>query len=149
MRYKLSKSEKWNPDTLYCTYVNCTNNKYISKLFSDIRISISNPFWINNDLNLCKFFHLISHNTFCNTTKNLLMLQGDPNQSFPFQMAVTQKLSSSDSMLVKPKCVWEVAVFFWKIVNKQLKNVNKFSKIEKNCRHSNSFWHYQHGVRRS
>ena len=38
-------------------------------------------------------------------------LQGDPNQSFPFQMAVTLKLSSSDPMLVKPKCVWEVAVF--------------------------------------
>ena len=57
-------------------------------------------------------------------------LQGDPNQSFPFQMAVTLKLSSSDPMLVKPKCVWEVAVF-WKIANKQLTNVNKFLKIEK------------------
>ena len=34
-------------------------------------------------------------------------------------------------MLEKPKWVREVADFFWKIVNKQLKNVNKFSKIEK------------------
>ena len=34
-----------------------------------------------------------------------LELHGDPNQNFPFQMAVTLKLSSSDPMLVKPKCV--------------------------------------------
>ena len=34
-----------------------------------------------------------------------IVLQGDPNQSFPFQTAVTLKLSSSDPMLVKPKCV--------------------------------------------
>ena len=40
------------------------------------------------------------------------IIQGDPNQNFPFQMAITLKLSSSDPMLVKPKCVWEAAVFF-------------------------------------
>ena len=33
-------------------------------------------------------------------------------------------------MLVMPKCVWE-AVVLWKNVNKQLKNLNKFLKIEK------------------
>ena len=33
------------------------------------------------------------------------IIQGDPNQSFPFEMAVTPKLSSFDPMLVKPKCV--------------------------------------------
>ena len=38
-------------------------------------------------------------------------LQGNPNQSFPFQMAVTLKLCISDSMFVKPKCIWEVTVF--------------------------------------
>ena len=32
-------------------------------------------------------------------------VQGDPNQNLPFQMAITLKLSSSDPMLVKPKCV--------------------------------------------
>ena len=32
----------------------------------------------------------------------------------------------------------------WKIVNKQLENVNKFSKIEKIHCHSNSFWLYRH-----
>ena len=48
----------------------------------------------------------------------LIKLQGDPNQNFPFQMAITLKLSYSDPMLVKPKCVWEAAVFpnFWKFV---------------------------------
>ena len=38
-------------------------------------------------------------------------LKGDPNQNFPFQMTITLKISVSDTMLVKPKCVWEVAVF--------------------------------------
>ena len=47
--------------------------------------------------------------------KKQAWIQGDPNQSFPFQMAVTLKLSSPDPMLVKPKCVWEVAVFFEKL----------------------------------
>ena len=35
-------------------------------------------------------------------------VQGDPNRNFLFQMAVPLKLSISDPMLVKPKCVWEV-----------------------------------------
>ena len=39
-------------------------------------------------------------------------LQGDPNRNFWFQMAITLKLSISDPMLVKPKCVWEAVVFF-------------------------------------
>ena len=39
--------------------------------------------------------------------------------------------------------------FFWKIVNKQLKNVNKFLKIEKNWQLSNTFWLYQHRVRKA
>ena len=37
--------------------------------------------------------------------------------------------------------------FFFLIVNKQLKNVNKFWKIEKNYRLSNAFWLYQLRVR--
>ena len=74
-------------------------------------------------------------------------VQGDPNQNCPFLRAITLKLCVSDPMLVKPKCVWEAVVFFWKIVNKQLKNVNKFSKIEKNYRLSNTFWLYQYRVK--
>ena len=42
----------------------------------------------------------------------LIKLQGDPNQNFPFQMAITLKLSYSDPMLVKPKCFWEVFSIF-------------------------------------
>ena len=38
-------------------------------------------------------------------------LQGDPNQNCPFLRPITQKLSTSDPMLVKPKCVLE-AVYF-------------------------------------
>ena len=40
-----------------------------------------------------------------------------------------------------------IANQFWKIVNKQLRNVNKFLKIEKKCRLSNTFWLYLHGVK--
>ena len=47
--------------------------------------------------------------------KNFLFLQGDPNQNFPFQMTITLKISTSDPMLVKPKWVWKVAVFFEKL----------------------------------
>ena len=91
--------------------------------------------------------------SFWNITKSMsfsvagLKLQGDPNQNFRFQMAITLKLNTSDPMLVKPKCVWEAVVLFWKIVNKQLKNVNKFSKIEKNYRLSNAFWLHQYRVK--
>ena len=40
-----------------------------------------------------------------------------------------------------------VVSFYWKIVNKQLTNVNKFLKKEKNWQLSNSFWLYLHRVR--
>ena len=48
-------------------------------------------------------------------TFNHGVIQGDPNQNFPFKMAIILKLklSSSDPMLVKRKCVWEAAVFFF------------------------------------
>ena len=35
----------------------------------------------------------------------LLIIQGDPHQFISFQIAVALKLSTSDPMLVKPKCV--------------------------------------------
>ena len=59
------------------------------------------------------------------------------------------EISTSDPMLVKPKCVWEAEISFerWK---KQLKNVNKFSKIEKkNFCLSNAFWLYKHKIRKA
>ena len=46
------------------------------------------------------------------------MIQGDPNQNFPFQIAKTLKLISSDPMLVKSKCIWEMAVIFEKLLTK-------------------------------
>ena len=71
-------------------------------------------------------------------------LQGDPNQNFWFQMTITQKLSTFDPMTkMRLRGGW----FFLKIVNKQLKNVNKLLKIEKNCHLSNAFWLYQHRIR--
>ena len=42
--------------------------------------------------------------------KQVSIVQGDPNQSFWFQMTVTQKISISDPMLVNQN-VFEVAVF--------------------------------------
>ena len=39
-------------------------------------------------------------------------IQGDTNQNCPFLRPITQKLSTSDPMLVKPKCVWEAVVFY-------------------------------------
>ena len=39
-------------------------------------------------------------------------LQGDPNQNFLFQMAMTLKICISDHILVKPKCVWHAQVYF-------------------------------------
>ena len=42
-------------------------------------------------------------------------LQGDPNQNLKFVLAITLKICISDPMLVKPKYVWEVKVFFKKL----------------------------------
>ena len=33
------------------------------------------------------------------------VVQGDPNQNSPFLKAITHKVSISDPMLIKPKCV--------------------------------------------
>ena len=40
-----------------------------------------------------------------NTEQAYFEVQGDPNQNCPFLRAITQKVGTSDPMLVKPKCV--------------------------------------------
>ena len=60
-----------------------------------------------------------------------IVTQGDPNQSFPFQIAITLKLCISDPTLVKPKCVWEVAVFLKNCKQTAVK-CKQILKIEKN-----------------
>ena len=40
------------------------------------------------------------------------LVQGDPNRNFLFQIAPLLNWYIFDPMLVKPKCVWQVAVFF-------------------------------------
>ena len=55
--------------------------------------------------NINPFLRMIDCNYWCR------YLQGDPNQNFKCVLAITQKLCISDPMLVKPKCVWEAAVF--------------------------------------
>ena len=88
---------------------------------------------------------ITTYSHICNNSRVLywtevIKVQGVPFEKLKFQMAVSSKVSIFNrTMLVKPKCVWEVAVF-WKIVNKQLQNVNKFSKIKRNCHLSNTFW---------
>ena len=42
-------------------------------------------------------------------------IQGDPNQNLKFVLAITLKICVSDPMLVKPKCVWTVKVYFAKL----------------------------------
>ena len=39
-------------------------------------------------------------------------IQGDPNQKLLIQMTITLKICISDPMLVKPKCVWKVYIYF-------------------------------------
>ena len=39
-------------------------------------------------------------------------VQSDPNQNLLIQMAITLKIHMSDPMLVKPKCVSEVCIYF-------------------------------------
>ena len=45
-------------------------------------------------------------------------LQGDPNQSLLIQMATTLKICISDPMLIKPKCVLDASIYFWKLACK-------------------------------
>ena len=69
-----------------------------------------------------------------------IYLQGDPNQNLLLQMAITLKMSISDSMLVKPKYGSEACIYFhFSAVCLQ------FSKI--NLGVPNTFWLYQHGVK--
>ena len=46
------------------------------------------------------------------TVTRLLILQGDPNRNFLFQMALQLKQIIFDPMLVKWKLVWEAVVFY-------------------------------------
>ena len=41
-----------------------------------------------------------------------LKIQGDPNQSLLFQMAITLKICISDTILVRPKCVLDASIYF-------------------------------------
>ena len=50
----------------------------------------------------------------------------DPNQKLLNQMAITLKICISDPMFVKAKMCFGGLHLFWKIVNKQLKNENKW-----------------------
>ena len=74
-------------------------------------------------------------------------IQGDPNQNLKFVLAITLKIWVSDPMLVKPKCVWEVSVYFqFSAVCLQFSTVClQFSKL--NWHHPNTFWLYQYRVR--
>ena len=51
---------------------------------------------------------------------------GNPYQNLLIQMTLTLKICIFDPMLVKPKCVFEASIDLRKIVNKQLKNENKW-----------------------
>ena len=76
-----------------------------------------------------------------------MILQGDPNQNLKFVLAITLKRCVSDPMLVKPKCVLEVSVYFlFSAVCSQFSAVClQFSKL--NWHLPNTFWLYQYRVR--
>ena len=40
------------------------------------------------------------------------IVQGDPNQNLKFILALTLKLCISDPIMIKPKCVSEVYIYF-------------------------------------
>ena len=61
----------------------------------------------------------------------LRFLQGDPNQNCPFVRALTLILSTSNPHVGKAKMRLRGGSVFLEIVNKHLKNVNKFLKNEK------------------
>ena len=63
-------------------------------------------------------------------------------------MAVALKWSISDLLLVKPKCVWEVVVFFSIFENLLTFFYCLFSIfLKKNYQPLNTFWLYHHGVK--
>ena len=66
------------------------------------------PEFQNAPMNNGFAFNNMIHNKDVLSSKQI---QGDPNQNFPFQMAVTSKPFIFDPILVKPKCVKEAAVF--------------------------------------
>ena len=62
---------------------------------------------------------------------SLQYIAGCSNQNYQKWMPIELKRCIFDLKLVKPKCVLEAVVYFWKILNKQLKIVNKFKEFEK------------------
>ena len=66
--------------------------------------------FISNEIDRNKDSSFVWFSTFPKICPVPCIIQGALNQSFPFEMAVNPKLSSFDPMLIKPKCVWEVAV---------------------------------------
>ena len=67
-------------------------------------------------------------------------VQGDPNQSLLFQMAITLKICICDPMLLKPKCVLKASIYFnFSAVCLQFQKINGGLQ--------NTFWLYQYGVR--
>ena len=41
----------------------------------------------------------------------MMLLQGEQNQIFRFQIEISQKLDTSDPMLVEPKCTWQWNIY--------------------------------------
>ena len=75
------------------------------------------------------------------------MIQGDPNQNLKFVLAITLKIHISDPMLVKPKCVWEVKVYFYFSAVCLQFSAACLQFFKKNFHLPNTFWLYQHMVR--
>ena len=61
----------------------------------------------------CQFYLCVWGHFFQQNKRTLFryVLQGDPNQNPLFQMTLSLNWSMSDTMLVKPKWVWEAVVF--------------------------------------
>ena len=73
------------------------------------------------------------------------IVKGCPNYYFPKENGCSSEMVHIWPRLSKTKmCLWQC---IWKIVNKQLKNVNKYLKIEKICHFSNTLWLYQNGIK--
>ena len=60
-----------------------------------------------------------------------MKLQGDPNQNLRFLLAITLKISVSDPMLLKPKCVWEEVYIYFENCKQRAENCKQTAEKSK------------------
>ena len=127
----------------YMAHINSTICEFYEVLQCTVMTRISERFV--KSLLLQTFGHDCNYNIFLQKVENWYFKNGKYHRVFSLKNGCSTE--TPKWVFVKPKCVCDPVVNFWKIVNKQLNTVTKFLENWKNNHLSNTFWLYQHLVK--